>query len=231
MSEISNPTNKYGLTAVPASAQALLTYTPSYPVPTFPPTPIPVSATPIPDTPPAQRINTYARTHLPEETYNHSRRVYHFGLAIKRHRFPFADWDFDDETFLLACLLYDIGTTEANITATRLSFDFFGGVLALRVLQNDTHDNIGAHPNLVHAGTIKDVSTYFPRKRWSHCFAATIRRENGLKPWAYTTALGEDEFTANVLGNMLMAPYECLCLLEVLSRCDQSTCVVLFSCS
>lgn len=39
--------------------------------------------------------------------------------------------------------MHDIGTTEANITATRLSFEFFGGVLALRVLQNDTHDYVG----------------------------------------------------------------------------------------
>lgn len=37
---------------------------------------------------------------------------------------------------LLACLLHDIGTAEANITATGLSFEFFDGVLALRVLQN-----------------------------------------------------------------------------------------------
>lgn len=40
------------------------------------------------------------------------------------------------QTLLLACLLHDIGTTEANITATGLSFEFFDGVLALRVLQN-----------------------------------------------------------------------------------------------
>ncbi|KAJ5950363.1 uncharacterized protein N7479_008776 [Penicillium vulpinum] len=270
---MSNPTNKYGLTAVPASAQDLLRNTPCYPAPTSPPIPIPVSATQIPETPLSQRINAYACTHLPEETYNHSRRVYHFGLAIKRYRFPFADWDFDDETYFLACLLHDIGTTEANITATKLSFEFFGGVLALRVLQHDTHgyenqdeavgtarardrgpqpgsgeatapreqaesvaeaiirhqdlslvgsitalgqllqlatifDNIGVYSDLVHADTIKDVSIHFPRKRWSHCFAATIRRENSLKPWAHTTALGEEEFPANVLGNTLMAPYE-----------------------
>lgn len=45
-----------------------------YPAPT-------VSPTPIPETPPAQHINVYARTHLPDQTYNHSQRVYHFGLA------------------------------------------------------------------------------------------------------------------------------------------------------
>ncbi|KAJ5940786.1 hypothetical protein N7516_000954 [Penicillium verrucosum] len=85
---MSNPTNKYGLTAVPASAQDLLT-------------------------------------------------------TCKRYRFLFANWDLDNQTCLLACLLHDIGTMEANITATRLNFEFFGGVLALRVLQNDTHEDEG----------------------------------------------------------------------------------------
>ena len=47
-------------------------------------------------------------------------------------------------------MLHDIGNTEASITATRLSFEFFGGVLALRVLQNNTHEdedeaNVGVH--------------------------------------------------------------------------------------
>lgn len=56
----------------------------------------------------------------------------------------------DDETFLLACLLHGIGNTKANITAIRLSFEVFGGVLALRVLWNDTHEdedeaNVGVH--------------------------------------------------------------------------------------
>lgn len=59
-----SPANEYGFTAVPASAQDLITNTP-YPAST-------VSPTPIPETPLAQRINVYARTHLPDQTYNHS---------------------------------------------------------------------------------------------------------------------------------------------------------------
>ncbi|KAJ5816033.1 hypothetical protein N7447_008266 [Penicillium robsamsonii] len=218
-----------------------------------------------------QRINAYARTLL-EEPYSHSRRVHHIGFAFKRCRFPFAAWDFD-ETFCLACLLHDIETTEANIT--RLNFEFFGGVLALRVLQNDTRyvqdedgadvgvpgrdrgtytcfgeamapreqaksveaiiqqdlslvgsitavgkllqlatrfDNIGAYLDLVHADTIKDSSTHFPRKRWSLC----SHDENRLKPWGRTTPLGE-EFPANVPGNTPIAPYEWLCSLDYIS--------------
>jgi cyanamide hydratase len=36
----------------------------------------------------------------------------------------------------------------------------------------------------------------------------TIHKEIGLKPWAHTTALGEEEFPARIMGNKLMAPYE-----------------------
>lgn len=127
---------EFGFTAVPASASTLLTSTPTYPKPNTAPIAIPVSETPIPTTPLAQRINTYARTHLPEPTYNHSLRVYHFGQAIKKYRFAsFADWDFSDETYFLACVLHDIGTTDENLSQTRLSFEFYGGFLALDVLQ------------------------------------------------------------------------------------------------
>jgi cyanamide hydratase len=82
----------------------------------------------------AQRINDYAQAHLPVPTYNHSLRVYHFGMAIKQYRFP--DWAFSDETYFLACLLHDIGTTEEKLRATKMSFEFYGGFLALEILQN-----------------------------------------------------------------------------------------------
>ncbi|OKP10364.1 Cyanamide hydratase DDI2 [Penicillium subrubescens] len=258
-----NPLTLYGLTPVPASSQTLLTSTPAYPPPNTAPIPILVSDTPIPNTRLATRINAYAQAHLPPPTYHHSLRVYHYGLAIKRYRFPFPDWDFSDETYFLACVLHDIGTTEENLVATRLSFEFLGGFLALEVLQKKNHnnqnetedrmdggeedvaprdqaesvaeaiirhqdlctvgkitavgqllqlatifDNTGAYADLVHPETIKDVSAHFPRLHWSDCFAATIHRENGLKPWAHTTALGEEEFPAKVLGNKLMEPYE-----------------------
>ncbi|KAL2002221.1 hypothetical protein VTN02DRAFT_400 [Thermoascus thermophilus] len=253
----------YGFTAVPASASALLTSTPAYPPPSAPAPYIPVSETPVPDTPLAQRIQAYARERLPEPTYNHCLRVYHYGLAIKRYRFPFPAWGFTDETFFLACMLHDIGTTEASQRATRLSFEFHGGLRALEVLRRRPEagetameadavgavggiapteqaesvaeaiirhqdlceggkitavgqllqlatifDNTGTHAHLIHPSTIADVSKHCPRQQWSDCFAATIRRENSLKPWAHTTALGEEAFPNRVLGNTLMAPYE-----------------------
>ena len=43
-------------------------------------------------------------------------------------------------------------------------------------------DNMGENAKLVAEETIQDVVKAYPRKGWSGCFAATIRRENGLKP-------------------------------------------------
>lgn len=86
-------------------------------------------------------------------------------------------------------------------------FAFFTWLLLPR---NADHgiDNMGQFEELVHRDTIEDVVKRFPRKGWSSCFAATIRKENGLKPWAHTTKLGEEDFPEGVLGNRLMAPYD-----------------------
>jgi len=69
-------------------------------------------------------------------------------------------------------------------------------------------DNMGGQPQLVHKETIEDVVENYPRKKWSSCFAKTIRKENGLKPWAHTTALGERAFPEGVENNKLMEPYD-----------------------
>ena len=130
---MTNPITLYGLTPVPSSPTTLFTSTPS---PPHHPTHTPFLTTlPIPQTPLSTRINEYALANLPTPTYNHSRRVYHYGLAIRNYRFPFPEWEFDDETWFCACLLHDIGTTGANLEGSRLSFEFKGGFLALGVLQ------------------------------------------------------------------------------------------------
>ena len=67
---------------------------------------------------------------------------------------------------------------------------------------------MGGNPQLVSKGTIESVVEKYPRMGWSGCFARTIRRENGLKPWAHTTHLGELEFPVGVEGNSLMTPYD-----------------------
>ena len=67
---------------------------------------------------------------------------------------------------------------------------------------------MGGHAELVHKETIEDVVKHFPRLKWSNCFSKTIREENGLKPWAHTTALGEEDFPNGVANNKLMEPYD-----------------------
>lgn len=90
----------------------------------------------------------------------------------------------------------DIGTT-GTIT-------FLGQLIQLATL----YDNIGGNPGLVHADTKVDVNRAFPRAGWSGCFAATVREEMRLKPWAHSTHLGEEEFPAGVEGNALMREFD-----------------------
>lgn len=124
------PIKEYGFTPVDSSATKLLATDPPSARPEF----ISVAQTPIPSTALAQRINEYVKSRLPAPVYNHSLRVYHYGLAIKQYRFP--EWQFSDETYFLACLLHDIATTDENLNATKLSFEFHGGLIALDVLQS-----------------------------------------------------------------------------------------------
>jgi len=207
--------------------------------------PIPLTSIKLPDSKLAKTVMDYAKNELPLETFNHSMRVYYYGIAIALHSFPTWLSSTFNETYFLTCLLHDIGTTPTNITATLMSFEFYGGLLVLDILGKsgspkpqaesvseavirhqdlgDTgtittigalvqlatiYDNVGLHPELVHKATIEEVVKAYPRHKWSSCFAATIRRENGLKPWAHTTHLGEEEFPNGVLGNKLMEPYE-----------------------
>jgi cyanamide hydratase len=161
------------------------------------------------------------------------------------HAFPSWDSPIFNETYFLTCLLHDIGTTDKNITATLMSFEFYGGLIVLDLLKSlkaptpqsesvseavirhqdlgetgtltriggliqlaTIFDNMGKNDELVNKGTIESVVRAYPRMKWSSCFAKTIRKENGLKPWAHTTHLGERDFPEGVEGNELMKPYD-----------------------
>lgn len=192
----SNPITDYGFTAVPASATQILndpTTKPSSPPPAFS-----LSSFPLPDTALAKRIQTYAKTHLPEPTYNHSLRVYYFGQAIRRYRFNAGTgdssttgssvWDFSDETYFLSCLLHDIGTTEDNLNKTRLSFEFYGGFLALDVLQHD-----------------EDDAAIAPREQAESVAEAIIRHQD-LCEIGKITAVGQLIQLATIFGSYLHSP-------------------------
>lgn len=234
--------SNYGFTAQPASTKILLSGNQA------PSAPIPVSSIPIPSTATAFYIQEYAKAQLPRPTFHHSMRVFLLGASIARQHFP--SWHLAqgsplEETYFLACMLHDIGTTDTNLNSTLMSFEFYGARIALSELAKAKTpnaqaesvaeaiirhqdigecgevtlitaliqlatilDNIGQHSELVHKETIEAVVKAWPREGWSTCFASVIRRENGRKPWANTTRLGEEDFPNGVLGNQVMNPYE-----------------------
>lgn len=106
------------------------------------------------DDPVVSKTLEYARAVLHPQTLNHSMRVYFYGMSIGnislciyslRHittgmvittqQFPELAASLSPATWALTCLLHDIGTAEENLTATRMSFDIYGGIKALHVLK------------------------------------------------------------------------------------------------
>ncbi|CAI7628407.1 unnamed protein product [Penicillium viridicatum] len=88
------------------------------------------------DDPTVARTLKYAKETLHPETFNHSMRVYFYGMAITKQQFPEKAAALNPATWALTCLLHDLGTAEENLTATRMSFDIYGGIKALSVLKD-----------------------------------------------------------------------------------------------
>ncbi|UZJ54091.1 hypothetical protein CBS101457_003411 [Exobasidium rhododendri] len=82
----------------------------------------------------ARAILKNVEEELPQPTLHHSLRVYQFGMAIAEDYFP--QWKLNKETWLLSCLLHDIGTTSSNVKSTLLSFEFQGGMIAYSKTQS-----------------------------------------------------------------------------------------------
>ncbi|RDW65705.1 putative cyanamide hydratase [Aspergillus mulundensis] len=78
----------------------------------------------------------YVKRVLHPQTFNHSMRVYYFGMAITRQQFPTQASVLNPSTWALTCLLHDLGTAPENLTATRMSFDLYGGIKALQLLND-----------------------------------------------------------------------------------------------
>ena len=122
-------------------------------LPTPSPVPLSISTHPAPDTDLARKVDQFAKKHLTGPQYNHSRRIYHFGLAIIDASFP--HWldsskkplskeggigiekdekdqkdgegeggvEVDRETWFITCLMHDIGLAEAYHLTTKMSFE------------------------------------------------------------------------------------------------------------
>lgn len=182
----SDSIREYGLTAVPSSAEEVVAN--AVQRRGSPPATL-VSTTPVADTPLARRIQTYAQAHLPLPTFHHSMRVYHLGRAMKSHFFP--DWQFSDETYFLTCMLHDIGASPENLEATHLSFEFYGGFIALDLLQRSE----GASEALA-------VSP----KAQAESVAEAIIRHQDLSQVGSITAVGQLIQLATIFGKITSSP-------------------------
>ncbi|KAL2847132.1 hypothetical protein BJX68DRAFT_276962 [Aspergillus pseudodeflectus] len=121
-----------GWTAVPVDAGAIFVNRPFI----NEPKPISIEEIKFPaEDPVVDKTVQYAQTVLDPQTFNHSMRVYYFGMAIATQQFPAQAAGLNPVTWALTCLLHDLGTAPENLTATRMSFDLYGGIKALRILQ------------------------------------------------------------------------------------------------
>ncbi|KAM0276123.1 hypothetical protein ACHAQH_007049 [Verticillium albo-atrum] len=88
------------------------------------------------------------------------------------------------------------------------TISFLGQLIQLSTL----YDNVGrcagveTFGDLVHEGTRDNVNEVFPRMRWGSVFAATIRKEEGCKPWCHSTHI--PQFDVQLEDNALMKKWE-----------------------
>jgi cyanamide hydratase len=85
------------------------------------PKPYTPSDLPPPSTKLAKAVSEFARTHLDPKAFNHSNRIFYFGLGIIKTTFP--DYEIDEETWFCTCLLHDIGLAEKFHLTTKMSFE------------------------------------------------------------------------------------------------------------
>ncbi|KAH7156704.1 hypothetical protein EDB81DRAFT_398414 [Dactylonectria macrodidyma] len=127
----SNQESANGWTAVPVDASAIFKGR-AY---IHPPEALTVDDVKFPSyNPTVASIQEHAKTELPKQTYNHSMRVYYFATAILK-QFPDYGAKLSPTTLALTCLLHDIGTSEENLSSTRMSFEFYGAIQALNLLR------------------------------------------------------------------------------------------------
>ncbi|KAB5577497.1 hypothetical protein GE09DRAFT_1168455 [Coniochaeta sp. 2T2.1] len=163
----------HGWTAVPVDCNAILNGKPYI----NKPTPLLVKDINLPlDDPIVAHVHAYAKEKFSLQTFNHSMRVYYFSMAILRQQFP--DYPLSPSTLAITSLLHDIGTTPTHLRATQLSFEFYGGILALNLLQSDPlnapqsqaeavaeaiirHQDIGTVGNITFLGQIIQLATLY----------------------------------------------------------------------
>lgn len=130
-----NTMSQYGFVSVPIDLQESLKGAKYI----HAPTPQTVASIKLPDSAVARAVKDYAHKELTEPTFNHSTRVYYYGMAIMKDQFP--EWDLDPEVYYVTCLLHDIGTTNSNLHATKMSFEFYGALIARDLVFKHSNGN------------------------------------------------------------------------------------------
>jgi len=125
------PADVHGWTAVPRSLEKFLSSANKVDT-----KPYSVSDIQVPSSEVAQKTLSYAKSNLPTPTFNHSMRVFYYGSALLLNHSPSniqAEGSLI-ETFFLAAMLHDIGTVPENLKSTRMSFELWGAIHALKLL-------------------------------------------------------------------------------------------------
>lgn len=97
-------------------------------------------------------------------------------MVISKQQFPEKFSKLNPATWALACLLHDLGTADENLTATRMSFDIYGGIKALEVLKGfgattdqaeavaETiirHEDLGVDGTITYFGQLIQLATIY----------------------------------------------------------------------
>lgn len=101
------------------------------------------------------------------------------GYCILKHQFPDHASVISSSTWALTCLLHDIGTTHENLRSTLLSFESYGGFLALNLLESHKspqpqreavaeaiirHQDLGTVGTITFLGQLIQLATIYDNK-------------------------------------------------------------------
>ncbi|KAI9644681.1 hypothetical protein NHQ30_006706 [Ciborinia camelliae] len=189
----------YGWTPVPASLSILVQSSPSADKPA---SALKITDLPFPTSSLVKSVQEYAREELPKETFHHSMRVYHYGVAILVHAFP--NWTSIDasskflESYALTALLHDIGTVPKHLQETLMSFEFYGGFIADGVLRDAgaereqrelvvegiiRHQDLGEVGTQTRVGGLVQLATVFDNIGMNPQLVDVGTIENVVKEW------------------------------------------------
>jgi cyanamide hydratase len=123
------------------------------------PAAISLASLPTPTTALAESALVYSRSQLDDIMFNHSCRVYYIGQAMAQHLNSSSSYHIDSEAYYLTSLLHDLGVGPTHLSSTRLSFEFYGAILARdfileqspasRPLADEVSEAIIRHTNFV----------------------------------------------------------------------------------